>query len=511
MATAATGGMDPAPEPMTAQASMDIVVTEARNKFKEVSDMMDVMKQDMQEMERKRELEGMQYTADRLKLEALISELKLELEKMKHKEAEQQEQGKDKKDHGNDIKGFDAKHAPKPEKYDMDPKGYQAWHDLFTANMTSQDSKWEAILAMIEAYGKSPIKQVQEEEIKEKLQASDELMKKVKKQLYLNLIQYTTGDAYAKVMGSGSSQSLDCYRHIIYKGKNATIINMMEKRMRVMNPQKASTMADIESMMTAWKADIRYLREASPDDQQMLDNAHQMITIMIQIMPETVADYLIQKYDKDETTFDQMQQHLDDYLLKVDCKANGKKGNLKQMGNAKDHEDNEAGEEEDWQYRQDSTYGSYWVCTAIPAAKRQRPEEAAEDDPANMGKGKAKGKGNLQRKGQGPPGGCHECGQDHFVRDCEVRKIKLQAERALKGAGYGQKGKGDAKGKGKDGKANAYSSIPPRYWSTYNPGFMKGQWNQWRPSGYGQNNAFKGKGKGEHLGNMAQTDMKFTF
>ena len=210
--------------------------------------------------------------------------------------------------------------------------------------------------------------------------------------------------------------------HIIYKGKNATIITMMEKRMRVMNPQKANTTTDIEAMMTAWKADIRYLREASADDQQMLDNAHQMITIMIQIMPDTVADYLIQKYDKDETTFDQMQQYLNDYLLKVNCKANGKKGNLKQMGTVKDNEDNEE-EEEDWQYRQDSTYGAYWVCTAIPAARRQRTEDD-DDEPANAGEGKAKGKGK-----KGLAGGCHECGQDHFVRDREVRKIKIQAER----------------------------------------------------------------------------------
>ena len=85
-------------------------------------------------------------------------------------------------------------------------------------------------------------------------------MKKIKKQLYLNLIQYTSGDAYSKVMGCGTSQAMDCYRHIVYKGRNATIINMMEKRMKVMNPEQASTVGEIEAKMTAWKADMRYLR-----------------------------------------------------------------------------------------------------------------------------------------------------------------------------------------------------------------------------------------------------------
>ena len=112
-------------------------------------------------------------------------------------------------------------------------------------------------------------------------------------------------------------------------------------------------------------------------------------------------------------------------------------------------------------------------------------------------KGKAKSKG----KGKGPPGGCHECGGDHYARECETRKIRINAERAL------QESKG--KGKGKGGKAGAYSSIPPRFWSGYNPGFMQGQWNQWRPGSnqaYGKGAGFKGKGKGENqIGSMMQS------
>ena len=210
---------------------------------------------------------------------------------------------------------------------------------------------------------------------------------------------------------------------------------------------------------------------------------------MIQMMPDSVADYLIQKYDKDETTFDEMQQHLDDYLLKIGSKASGKKGNLKQMGMAKEDDRIEEAEK-DWQYKQDPTYGPCWVCTAIPAATRPRQEEQGSEEQVNPGQGKAKGKGK-----KGPAGGCHESGGDHYARHCEIRKVKIAADRAL------NESRGN--GKGKSGKGGMYANIPQRYWNGYNPGFMKSQWNQWRP------NPFKGKGKGDNaIGNMMPN---FTF
>lgn len=63
--------------------------------------------------------------------------------------------------------------------------------------------------------------------------------------------------------------------------------------------------------------------------------------------------------------------------------------------------------------------------------------------------------------GKGPKGGCHECGGDHFARDCAIR-----AQR--KGG----------KGKGKD-----WSSVPAKPWANWNPGFMPTQWGKWRPGG----------------------------
>ena len=56
------------------------------------------------------------------------------------------------------------------------------------------------------------------------------------------------------------------------------------------------------------------------------------------------------------------------------------------------------------------------------------------------GKGKAEdGKGGTAKgkgKGKGPKGGCHECGGDHFVRDCQIRAAKKGEAAKAKGKGW---------------------------------------------------------------------------
>ncbi len=119
-----------------------------------------------------------------------------------------------------------------------------------------------------------------------------------------------------------------------------------------------------------------------------------------------------------------------------------KKGTIRMVEHARD--DNKAEDEED-EYRyeevQDERWGKYWVCTAVPSAKRARSEMEVDDASSNGGatsqkagrkaSGKGKGKGGV---GKGPSGGCHECGGDHFVRDCTIRKAKM----AEKGKGKGK-------------------------------------------------------------------------
>ena len=82
---------------------------------------------------------------------------------------------------------------------------------------------------------------------------SEDVLKKAERALYLNLLQYTDGEAHAKVTNGGVRDALEMYRHIVHKGKNATIITKMEKRMKVMSPEPAKDATEIEDKIMLWK------------------------------------------------------------------------------------------------------------------------------------------------------------------------------------------------------------------------------------------------------------------
>ena len=118
--------------------------------------------------------------------------------------------------------------------------------------------------------------------------------------------------------------------------------------------------------MTSWKADIRYLREANAEqDKAMLSNNEQMSTILISMMPEPIKDYLVTKYEEGETTYDQLETTLLNYLAKKDQSEGMKK---KFVGAVMPDDSTES---EEWRETWDASGNKHWVCTA----KRQRTDD----------------------------------------------------------------------------------------------------------------------------------------
>ena len=92
-----------------------------------------------------------------------------------------------------------------------------------------------------------------------------------------------------------------------------------------MSPEPAKDISEIEHKVMLWKGDIRNLQEGGGDDRAMLENNDQMITILIGMMPENVADHLISKYEAGVSTLDDVEKCLEDYLIKVRNKGADKK------------------------------------------------------------------------------------------------------------------------------------------------------------------------------------------
>ena len=87
--------------------------------------------------------------------------------------------------------------------------------------------------------------------------------KSVSKMLYVNLLMFTKDEASHKVKANGSDLAFESYRYIIHKGKNASTAHKMTMRNRVMRPEAATKMDDIEKRLSEWKQNLRPVLRAT--------------------------------------------------------------------------------------------------------------------------------------------------------------------------------------------------------------------------------------------------------
>ena len=163
----------------------------------------------------------------------------------------------------------------------------------------------------------------------------------------------------------------------------------------------------------------------------MLNNHGQMCTIMLSMLPERTREYAMQRYDEGETKLEEFGDVANVYLMKhgsQQAMQKGVKKNIRMVaGKGEEEEKNKVEDGNQWQECYDESYGTYWICTASPAMKRQRTDDeqgqVQEEQPIGFGKAKGKGKGNggkgTKGKDKGPKSGCHECGGDHYARPRE--------------------------------------------------------------------------------------------
>ena len=87
---------------------------------------------------------------------------------------------------------------------------------------------------------------------------------------------------------------MESYRQVVVKGKNATVTSLIDQRFRIMQPEKAKTVEEVEAKLTQWRSDIRILRESRQrQDLEMLSNDDQMIRECIGQHTDEYRDHLI--------------------------------------------------------------------------------------------------------------------------------------------------------------------------------------------------------------------------
>ena len=375
------------------------------------------------------------------------------------------------------MRGFDYKNQIKPEQFDGSTEQFQGWNELFTTLLASLDDKWETIIDEI-------IKQkttIKEEEVKTILQKLDlgEHVNMINSTMFASLLQYTKGDAHAKVVSNGKKRSLDSYRWLYVKGRNETTRNCMDVMTKVMQPDGTNDLASVEKVINKWKEDIRYIMD-SGEDQPLTEK--QMKTILVRLVPDDLADHLIRKYEHE--SYEMLEKEA---ITVADRSLKDKAPKKKQLGAITEmsSQEEEPLQEQWW----DDWYGGF-IGMAVPAQKRRREND--EEDMDTSGDG---GKGKSKGKGKGPKDGCFTCGGDHYASKCP------------KGKGKG-KGKSDyGKGAGKDfkGKGGGKSWFPTRTWNQFYPGPSPSTWSSWYPYQGGKGGGKSPKGGKSGMGFMGDT------
>ena len=129
-----------------------------RGNTDKIMKILESQQQSMKEQEKKHQdsLESMEKKLAEEKLQAKVLQLEqqVEINKLKSEaKASQDVEVKVDVDKIVSLRGFDFKSVPKPDRYDLKPEKFNAWHDLFVATMAANDAQWESILETIEADG----------------------------------------------------------------------------------------------------------------------------------------------------------------------------------------------------------------------------------------------------------------------------------------------------------------------------------------------------------------------
>ena len=79
--------------------------------------------------------------------------------------------------------------SPKPEKFDMDPKDYEEWVELFGSFMSGMDQNWDKILKKVQAKkSERPWTKVKIAEMCDELKLESKAVDAMNRILYTNLL-----------------------------------------------------------------------------------------------------------------------------------------------------------------------------------------------------------------------------------------------------------------------------------------------------------------------------------
>ena len=293
--------------------------------------------------------------------------------------AEEKEKMKDKTFGPSEMKGFDVTSMKQPSEWNGKKEDFIMWNVLFKAYLGAADRKWKKILTDIQLLDKD-VKFGEEMEreffVGQGLSGEKVAISDLKQILFITLIQFTSDELKAKVYAEGEDNVLKTYKSMCWKGQDFDAKEIVELRSKVLNPERAKEVKDVEKKMAKWKEDAMRLDKVRPGALSSDDWVQPLWTIM----PEVIQDHLIYRgiTSEDGKKFEDVESAVEAFLRR--WKQKNDKGSEKQVNVVLDEGSQSNGEllgSLNWQWC--DIYGSYVAVKPLHAAvKRARTEE---DDP----------------------------------------------------------------------------------------------------------------------------------
>ena len=168
---------------------------------------------------------------------------------------------------GKVLAAIDKKIIPKPSTYSGAVREYVGWNDGFKDFLETQDERWRPLLEEIEKTGAEAMTEERMSQIENmaSLDISGQI-KEFSKQLYTYMKAYTKGSAENLLVSNGQAKAFETWRLLADKGRSTRPENVMQLRLRVLTPSRASKYSDLEMAVSAWDKEKVYFEQLCPSE-----------------------------------------------------------------------------------------------------------------------------------------------------------------------------------------------------------------------------------------------------
>ena len=387
-----------------------------------------------------------------------------------------------------------------PAKYKGDVNQWRYWYTKFSTFLTRRNIKWDGFLSAIRDDSKVPyeIGGDKEKAIFAKIEVtSQEVMQKIKCQLYEYLENFSDGLTHSMIVAAGPRGSMEVFRQMCDEGFSSRDRNLRKEYRKIMQPKQA-TFEGLRKAILDWETELSQYELAAGQGCAM--GERDRVMCLEDMCPDPIQQYLESK--ENLLTYADYKLAINDYLVNRARWAG--RSRINWIGAQEDFGASYSEEAEKLEEAEEQGAGE------IAAFLEQFPQLNAISGEINAlvknkfgkkgigKKGKSTGKGGGDngggggkddggkdakddKKGKGKGRKCFECdSEEHIARDCQVRK-----DRIAKG-GPERLPKGNSKGRG---MINGYPTQTQ--WSKWNPGPSAGTWKSYWPGAQGKG-AFQG-------------------